>query len=161
MGACRSLRHLLTAPSIRSDCHAAVRCRTSSKPGLLKMIICKMTGARTPVCRPCHRCLIAQSPWKCIGNHIKSTRAGKHAEFLEQLALRSLAGGNVEAAINRLGLCKDALLAEVSSSGYTSELSYRLGNVIGTQVVIYCIWSICHCEDMHALGYMCLHDGCP
>lgn len=130
-----------------------MKCRTSSKTGLLKMIICTRTGACTSVCWPCHCCLVAQSLWKCVGNHSKSTCAGKHAEFLEQLALRSLAGGNVEAAINRLGLCKDALLAEVSSSGYTSELSYRLGNVIGTQVGIYCAWIACHCRE-HAMG-MC------
>ena len=127
MGACRSVRHLLIVPKIRSNCHAAVSCRTSSKPGLLNIIICKRTVACSPVCWRCHHCPVAQSPWKCAGNHIECTCAGKHAEFLEQLALRSLAGGNVEAAINRLGLCKDALLAEVSSSGYTSETELPAG----------------------------------
>jgi hypothetical protein len=60
--------------------------------------------------------------------------AGKHATFLEGQALRSLAGGNVDAAIHRLSLCREALLQECASSGYTPELCHRLGNVIGTQV---------------------------
>lgn len=62
------------------------------------------------------------------------TCAGKHASFLEQQALRSLAGGNVDAAVHRLGLCRDALLEEATASGHSPELCYRLGNVIGTQV---------------------------
>lgn len=61
-------------------------------------------------------------------------RAGGGAGFLEQQALRSLAGGNVAAAVHRLGLCKDALLEESRASGYTPELCCRLGEVIGTQV---------------------------
>ena len=61
-------------------------------------------------------------------------RAGGRAGFLEQQALRSLAGGNVAAAIHRLGLCKEALLEECRASGYNPELCCWLGNVIGTQV---------------------------
>ena len=60
--------------------------------------------------------------------------AGDQAGFLEQQALRSLAGGNVAAAVHRLGLCKEALLQECRASGYTPELCCRLGDVIGTQV---------------------------
>ncbi len=60
--------------------------------------------------------------------------AGNRAEFLEQQALRSLAGGNIAAASQRMGLCRDALLADASSAGYTPQLCYRLGSVIGVQV---------------------------
>ena len=40
----------------------------------------------------------------------------------------------MDAAIHRLSLCREALLQECASSGYTPELCHRLGNVIGTQV---------------------------
>ena len=75
----------------------------------------------------------------CSRNTFKSPRyvcacAGNQAGFLEQQALRSLAGGNVAAAIHRLGLCKEALLQECRASGHTPELCCRLGDVIGTQV---------------------------
>ena len=69
--------------------------------------------------------------------------AGDQAGFLEQQALRSLAGGNVAAAIHRLGLCKEALLEDCRASGYTPELCCRLGDVIGTQVRQHaCTWSM-------------------
>ena len=62
--------------------------------------------------------------------------AGDRGEFLEQQALRSLAGGNVAAAMDRMRLCRDALLDAASSAGYTPQLCYRLGSVIGAQVTL-------------------------
>ena len=66
--------------------------------------------------------------------HGRAGCAGDRADFLEQQALCSLAGGNVAAASQRMGLCKDALLEDASSAGYTPQLCYRLGSVIGVQV---------------------------
>ena len=73
---------------------------------------------------------------KRSGRQVNAGCAGNRAEFLEQQALRSLAGGNVAAALSRMGLCKDALLDAASSAGYTPQLCYRLGSVIGVQVSI-------------------------
>ncbi|DBB18148.1 TPA: hypothetical protein ACH3X3_003122 [Trebouxia sp. C0006] len=53
--------------------------------------------------------------------------------FLLQLAVRSAAGGNHPAAIDRLGLCKAELLKQVESEGHTVSLCSQLGAVCGSQ----------------------------
>ena len=77
--------------------------------------------------------------------------AGGRAGFLEQQALRSLAGGNVAAAVHRLGLCEEALLEECAASGYTPELCRRLGDVIGTRVRLHaCMHGVHSCCGANA-----------
>ena len=66
--------------------------------------------------------------WMCVSS------AGAGAAFLLNAALQSLAGGNIEAARQRFGLCKDELSAQVAKSGYTAGLSSQLGEVCGSQV---------------------------
>ncbi|KAL0034657.1 hypothetical protein WJX77_001447 [Trebouxia sp. C0004] len=53
--------------------------------------------------------------------------------FLLQLAVRSAAGGNHPAAIDRLGLCKAELLKQVEREGRTVPLCSQLGAVCGSQ----------------------------
>lgn len=53
--------------------------------------------------------------------------------FLLQLAVRSAAGGNHPAAIDRLGLCKAELLKQVTREGHTVPLCSQLGAVCGSQ----------------------------
>ena len=54
-------------------------------------------------------------------------------EFLLNTALRSMAGGNAEAARKRLGLCKQELATHAEAQGYTPELCCQLGDVCGAQ----------------------------
>ena len=54
--------------------------------------------------------------------------------FLLNAALRSMAGGNVAAARQRFGLCKQELVAQAEAQGHTPELCCQLGDVCGSQV---------------------------
>ena len=56
------------------------------------------------------------------------------AEFLLEIALQSLAGGNIKAAFMRLKLCQDQLL-KISEGGQPrAEIAVQLGAVCGSQV---------------------------
>ena len=59
---------------------------------------------------------------------------GASVAFLLNAALRSMAGGNARAARQRLGLCKQELVAQAEGQGYTPELCCQLGDVCGSQV---------------------------
>lgn len=56
------------------------------------------------------------------------------AEFLLEIALQSMAGGNLRAALARLQLCKDQLLRVSSGKEPKAETAVQLGAVCGSQV---------------------------
>ena len=64
-------------------------------------------------------------------------RSNDAATFFLDIGLRSLAGGNSEAALDRLGTCAQHLRAGPANGGPAGE---QLGAVLGSQVRL---WQVC------------------
>ena len=84
-------------------------------------------------CSPIVSILTRQSAWQGadMAESAPEDRSNDSATFLLDLGLRSLAGGNAEAALDRLGACVQHLR---SDGGGGEQLDAQLGAVLGSQV---------------------------
>ena len=67
-------------------------------------------------------------------------RCNDAATFFLDIGLRSLAGGNAEAALDRLGTCAQHLRAGPASTANGGPAGEQLGAVLGSQVRL---WQVC------------------
>ena len=67
-------------------------------------------------------------------------RGNDAATFFLDIGLRSLAGGNAEAALDRLGTCAQHLRAGQASAAEEGPAGEQLGAVLGSQVRLWRAW---------------------